>query len=165
MVYLEYSNTLPVVLTLCLENSLINKIIKNMLNDLNKNTTNKRSFWIKKVFAFSFLIVLLFSNTFVYAVGVEFIPLERNAPWGTVLNPNDPKTFFQQVFNTLLAVAATLAVLMIMYGGVKYMTTDAWTGKEEAKDIIKNAVWGLVLALVSWLILYIINPDILSLRI
>lgn len=132
-----------------------------MIKDLTKNNS-----WIKKAFAVSFLAMILLSNTYIAkSVSVEFMPLERNAPWKEALDPNKTETLFQQIFNTMLAAAATLAVLMIMYGGVRYMTTDAWTGKEEAKGIITNAVQGLILALVAWLILFIINPDILSLRI
>jgi len=132
-----------------------------------QNYLNKNRCWVKRISATAFLMIVLFSNTYVYAADpapVQFKALEPEAPWTKSINPNDSGAFFQQIFNTMLAIAVTLAVIMIMYGGIKYMTTDAWTAKEEGKDIIKNAIWGLILALVSWLILYTINPDILSLR-
>ncbi len=125
---------------------------------------------MKKSFFISFILTILLSSCLFYTISVsaatrEFIPLERGAPWEGSIDVNNPSKFFQSVFNTLLAIAATLAVIMIMYGGVVYMTTDAWTKKDEAKGIIWNAIQGLVLALVSYLILYTINPEILNVRI
>lgn len=96
---------------------------------------------------------------------IDFIPLESSSPWMDGVTKGDPKALFQNIYNVGLTVASTLAVIMIMYGGVKYMTTDAWTQKEEAKDIIQSAIFGLVIALTSALILYTINPDILNIRI
>jgi hypothetical protein len=126
------------------------------------NSLIKRKNLVKKTF--SILSMLIALPSIIYAEAVNFVPLETSSPWAKSIDPNKPAEFFQSVFNTGLAIAATLAVVMIMYGGVKYMTTDAWNNKEEAKEIIQNAVYGLVLALVSYLILYTINPDILNVR-
>jgi hypothetical protein len=49
---------------------------------------------------------------------------------------------------------------MIMFGGIKYMSTDAFSGKSEARGTIENAIWGLVLAISAWLILNTINPNL-----
>jgi len=94
---------------------------------------------------------------------LEYIPLEGEAFKGFgVANPtHDLALFLSQVFQFGLAVAAALAVIMIVWGGIKIMTTDSWLGKSEGKQTIYNAIWGLLLALVSWLILYTINPNIL----
>jgi len=66
------------------------------------------------------------------------------------------------VFSLGISVAAGLAVLMIVIGGIQYMSTDAVGGKEDAKGRITSALWGLLLALCSYLILYTINPDLLN---
>lgn len=66
--------------------------------------------------------------------------------------------FLGQLFNYLIAIAAALALIMVIAGGIEYMTTDSWTGKENGKKRIKDALEGLAIALVSWLILYTINP-------
>ena len=44
------------------------------------------------------------------------------------------------------------------------MGTDLWTSKNDAKEIIKDAVLGLMLLLGMYIILYQINPDILELN-
>ena len=66
------------------------------------------------------------------------------------------------MFKFLIAIAGVLAVIMIVIGGVEYMSTDAVYGKSEGKNKITRALGGLLLALISWLILNTINPDTLN---
>ncbi len=72
--------------------------------------------------------------------------------------------FLAQAFQFGLAIAAALAVIMIVWGGVEIMLSESVTKKDDGKNRIKDAIWGLILALVSWLILYTINPDILNFK-
>lgn len=72
----------------------------------------------------------------------------------------DIQTYIPGVFNLAIGIAGVLAVLMIIIGGVQYITTDAIQGKSEGKARIQNALWGLVLVLVSWILLYTINPKL-----
>ena len=51
------------------------------------------------------------------------------------------------------------ALIMLTYGGIKYMVAGE-KDPSEAKKYMRNAALGLALALVSWLILYVINPDL-----
>lgn len=74
-------------------------------------------------------------------------------------------TFLGQAFQFGLAVAAALAVVMIVWGGVEIMLSESVFKKEDGKKKIQDAIYGLLLALVSWLILYIINPEILNFKI
>lgn len=67
-------------------------------------------------------------------------------------------------FNLLIGLAAVFAVLMIVIGGIQYMSSDALSGKEDGKARIENAVKGLVLVISAWLILTTINPDLLKLN-
>lgn len=73
--------------------------------------------------------------------------------------------FFSALFYTALAIGAILAVLRLGYAGFKYMTTDLFHQKQNAREIINQAVLGLLLLLSVWLILNQINPDILNLDI
>lgn len=73
--------------------------------------------------------------------------------------------YLKALFNVGIGIAGILSVLMLMYGGVQYMTTEAFTGKSEAKDIIWRALLGLLLAFTSWIILNTINTDLLNLDI
>lgn len=88
------------------------------------------------------------------------IPLgDTNAPVSTATTA----TFLPGLFRLMIAIASGLAVIMLIYAGVKYISTDAFGGKEEAKGIIENALWGLLLAMSAWLILNTINPNLVNL--
>ncbi len=66
------------------------------------------------------------------------------------------------LFRLAIAIAGGLAVLMIIVGGIEYMSTDAFSGKDSAKNRISNAIWGLLLAISAWLILFTINPQLVQ---
>lgn len=70
--------------------------------------------------------------------------------------------YIQGIFTLIIAIAGGLAVIKIIFGGIKYMYTDAFTDKNEAKDTIQNAIWGLLLAMSAWLILYTVNPKLVD---
>ncbi|NDA64507.1 MAG: hypothetical protein EBX50_21130, partial [Chitinophagia bacterium] len=63
-------------------------------------------------------------------------------------------------FRIGIALAGMLAVVMIVLGGFQYATTDAMSSKEDGKGKIQNALWGLLLALTTWLVISTINPDL-----
>ena len=66
-------------------------------------------------------------------------------------------------FRFVLALAGFLAVMMIVIGGVEYIISGANESmRGEAKKRIENAIWGLVMALVSYLVLYTINPSLVD---
>jgi cell wall-associated NlpC family hydrolase len=71
--------------------------------------------------------------------------------------------YVNTIIRLLLAVATLLAVLMIVVGGVQYMTTDAIGAKSEGILKMTNAVLGLILAFATYVILNTINPNILNL--
>src|SRR3989344_4837402 len=69
-------------------------------------------------------------------------------------------SYLASIFRLAIAVAGGLAVIMIIWGGIQYMSTDAIGGKSEAKDTIQNAIWGLLLALGAYIILNTINTKL-----
>lgn len=70
------------------------------------------------------------------------------------------------VYNLAIALAAVLAVFMIVLGGVQYTTAYGNPSRvQAAKDRIKNAVFGLLLILAAYLLLWSINPDLVDLSI
>ena len=69
------------------------------------------------------------------------------------------------VFQLSISVGAILALLRISYAGYLYMgSADMWSDKQHARDVFRDAIIGLLLLLAIWLILYQINPCILSLH-
>jgi len=81
-----------------------------------------------------------------------------------IFNPTDPpEKIFAGLFNFLLGFVGIGAMVMIVIEGIKYMTSAGDQSKiGEAKRKIWNAVWGLILALISYILLQTINPDLLK---
>lgn len=126
-----------------------------------KNFLNKQiSLLPLGVMLWQFLIMPIKSFALTYQ------PLEPAAfsSFGNSNTTGDLGTFLSQAFSFGLALAAGLAVIMIVWGGVKIMLTESVFEKDDGKKKIWDAIWGLGLALVSWLILYTINPNILNFK-
>ncbi len=73
-------------------------------------------------------------------------------------------TYLPGVFKFSIGIAGVLAVIMIVIGGIQYLSTDAWYGKEEGKTKIKQAIGGLALAIAAWFVLNAINPNLLKIN-
>lgn len=77
----------------------------------------------------------------------------------TSINLSD---FISYAYKFMLALAVVLAVFMITVGGFEYMLSGAANTKSDALKKIQDAVWGLLLALVAYLLLYTIDPNLVS---
>ena len=67
------------------------------------------------------------------------------------------------LYKFALGAAAFLAVLMIVIGGIQMIVGGASeTARSDGKKRIQQAIWGLLLAITAWLILYSINPDLVK---
>ena len=66
------------------------------------------------------------------------------------------------IFNWSIAIVIIVATISVIFGAVQYMTTDAFSGKTSGRERMTSAIGGLILALISWLILFTINGNILS---
>jgi len=81
-----------------------------------------------------------------------------------VVKKVDLVRYLNIMFKLAIGLAGVFAVLMIVVGGFQYATTDAIFEKKEGKERIKNAIEGLLLALVSYFILYTIDPRFVQFR-
>jgi len=72
--------------------------------------------------------------------------------------------YLESLYKFGIAIVAILAVVMIGIGAFMYIVTSAGNAGKlaNAKEIITNAIIGLVMALLAWLILFIINPDLVG---
>ena len=66
------------------------------------------------------------------------------------------------IIKLVMGLIGVFAVLMVIIGGIEYMSTVNVGEKEGAKSRILNAIFGLVLALASYLILNTINPKLVG---
>jgi len=98
---------------------------------------------------------ILFGVALAYKLSVPF-------PGATEITA--PGKYIQTVYTFALGFGTLLAMAMIIFGAVEYTLSEAVTKKEDAKDRIMGAVWGLVLLLTATLILNTINPELPELR-
>ena len=72
--------------------------------------------------------------------------------------------YINTLYFLAISIAAILAVIKLIIGGVKYMLTDVVTSKADAKSEIKGALLGLLLIISAFVILNTINGQIIENR-
>jgi len=109
-----------------------------------------------------FLSVGLFA--FVGVVGAAtWTPLVQIP--GIPLTGINLSTYLVGLYNFMLSVVGIVAVMMLIVAGMRYITAAGnATSITDAKSIAGNAIVGLLLALLSFVILKTINPDVLYLK-
>lgn len=106
-----------------------------------------------KLFIFIFgLIVLSIGANFALAQ-TDFGTSAVTAGLGGSLATGDPRVIIGRIIQIALSFLGVIALLLIMYAGFLWMTSSGDEDKiTSAKQILKNAVIGLVIILSSWAI-------------
>jgi len=115
-------------------------------------------------------IIILALTVIIFSAGIVLAePYKLLEPIGNLTEVSTDQPFAQYVgglLKFLVGFAAIAAVVMIVIWGIIYASS---TGKEatisNAKEGITAAILGLILALLSVLILFTINPDLVNLKI
>jgi hypothetical protein len=89
------------------------------------------------------------------------LPIEVNFD-PTKEGGGDLGKYLNVMIKVFIGVCAVLAVVMIVIGGLEYMTNELVSEKADGKNKIKGAIFGLILALGAYTILYTINPALLD---
>ncbi len=118
------------------------------------------------------LIICLFflaSSAFFFAplpamASYEYKPMEK-IPGFENASHNLPD-FLQNLYKFAIWTVGIAALLMITIGGFFYFAAAGNTSKTgKGKEIIADALLGLIIAMAAWLILYVINPDLVDIKI
>lgn len=73
--------------------------------------------------------------------------------------------YIRVIFVAFIWVVGILATVMVVYGGIKWVAAAGNAGRiKDARDIVDNAVIGVVIALTSVVLLNIINPSFTKLN-
>lgn len=124
---------------------------------------------IKKILLLILLIVILYTIYYIlYTIpALAQVQLETglpNAPSQLTTGTGLP-SYINYLFLFGLGLIAILALAQMISGGIVYILAAGNAAKvEDAKDIIWQALFGLGLLLVSYLLLRTINPDLVNLR-
>lgn len=90
-------------------------------------------------------------------VGGQLITFDPTGAGGGALGG-----YLNLMIKLFIGICAVLAVIMIVMGGIQYMTSELISSKEAGKERIRNAIFGLLLALGAYTLLFTINPNLLN---
>jgi hypothetical protein len=94
-----------------------------------------------------------------------FVTLTQIPGLTTIAQAGDLPGLFNELYKICIGVSATLAFLIIIWAGVMYMGGDSVTETKRAKEMIANALLGLVVVLSPYIVFSIVNPNILKFNI
>jgi len=118
-----------------------------------------------KIIKITTISILLLSLLFPVFFTLADYNIEVSIPGGPAKNtPVTLGQYLRYIYLFALGIAGVAAVGSIVVGGFLYMFSDTVISKEQAKGYITSAIKGLVLALAAYLILFTINPDLVSLK-
>ncbi len=72
--------------------------------------------------------------------------------------------YLQAIYRIGIGVCFALGVIMFTWAGIEYIVSEAMNTKADAKKRMQAALIGLAIALVSYILLNTINPDLLKLQ-
>ncbi|KKQ33857.1 MAG: hypothetical protein US45_C0004G0018 [Candidatus Nomurabacteria bacterium GW2011_GWA1_37_20] len=71
-------------------------------------------------------------------------------------------SYLNLMIKIFIGLCAVLSVVMIVIGGLEYMTSELISSKEAGKEKVTGALLGLLIALGAYALLFTINPDLLK---
>ena len=95
----------------------------------------------------------------------DFVPLTNIPGIAEAAQSRDLSGLLNTIYKLCIGIAAVLAVVQILRGGLTYMLGDSVTEKREARHHIYMAVFGLLLVLSPAIVFGIIDRRILDLKI
>ncbi len=90
--------------------------------------------------------------------GLESIDTQYNE----TTNPCPFGNYLNIMVKLIIGISAVLAMVMIVIGGLEYMTSELISSKEAGKERITHAILGLVITLGTYAILNTLNPALLN---
>ena len=106
------------------------------------------------------------NNTYCMLAPLPIVDKQGNIdPTGKLNVSTGVGDYIKGIIKLIMGLIGVFAVLMVVVGGIEYMSTIQVGEKEGAKNRIINALGGVVLALASYLILNTINPNLVNITV
>lgn len=122
--------------------------------------------FLKKSFLVLATLFIIGAPSFLFAQqnpnDINYTPLVVLPGVGQTDTDVELRTYIPGMFRLAIGIAGALAVLMIVIGGVEYITSESLGGKSDGRERINNAIIGLILAIGSYAILATISPNSLE---
>jgi len=125
---------------------------------------------IQAIMLVSILIVMTsiaFAQTGTTAGFQPLVDLPAQAPvkLGGIYKADDLSVYFNKMFFFAISLGGILAVGRLAYAGWLYMLGESYGNLKKAKEIVGDVTIGILILLSIWLILNLINPQLLNLDI
>lgn len=83
---------------------------------------------------------------------------------GSLASTDSVPDLISYIYKFALGICGITALISIIFGAAQYAFSAGNSSKiEDAKDRITQALWGILILLFAYLILYTINPDLVNL--
>lgn len=116
----------------------------------------------KSIISFFFVLAWPLSLPQIALALFEYTPMEEIPGFG---RPNSYTAYIMAIYKFGLWTVGISAVFMISIGAFMYITSAGNTSStKKAKEIIFDAIAGVILALTSYILLYTINPALVQLN-
>jgi Type IV secretion system pilin len=109
------------------------------------------------------ILTFLLAPSILFAADSGFVPLVGIPYVDTASGSVSLGDYVNSLYWASISIAAVLAVLRIIWAGIKYMLSEIVTEKGQAKKDIQGALYGLILIIGAVLLLDTINPTITKL--
>src|SRR3989344_5938160 len=126
---------------------------------------NQNFFILFFLFVFAASAFLVIPGTEAATEGLQYTLLEK-IPGAETISGSDLPHYIENIYRVALIIIVLSAVLMLSIGGFMYLTSAGNTAAMgTAKGVIFDSIIGLVIALTAYLLLYVINPDLVNITI
>jgi len=111
---------------------------------------------------FSVISAILFlAATGALGASYDYTPMEKIP--GTTEDISAFPDYVKAIYKFAIWAVGIAALLMISVGGFMYFSAAGNTSKlDKAKIVIRDAIFGIIAVLTAYLILYVINPDLVN---
>jgi len=119
------------------------------------------------------MVLLGFSSVFAVEAKIKIPDLQISIPGlnfteagsGDKITINWIAEYIAALYKYAIGIVGILAAVVMMFGGLQWLTAGGNTGQtQSAKEWIKAALTGLIIALTSYIILFTINPDLITFK-
>ena len=120
---------------------------------------------MKKYLAEIILILFLLLPTFSLALELSYPEIGPEGQKIKIELGMDLNKLIAWFYYFIVGISGFAAFFMLVWGGFQWLTSAGSPSKiSEAKDRITSAILGLIIILASFLILKVINPELITLK-
>jgi hypothetical protein len=132
---------------------------------------------INKFFSVSIIVFFILFSAFYFTVSFnQALAQDKGTPTNISIScatykypwcqegADNPSGLINRFYQIALGLAGAAALGVLIYGAILWTVSGAVSTKKDAMDWIFAAIWGLVLLLAAYLILYTINPELIKLK-